>query len=206
MDQHVTNSSARLHRCSGAALRTDRRRTRRTTCATSPNATSSAAPRVEPSWTMPRRRTRRWSRSSPPQQDDTALSVDFVGGVLSRTVYADAGASRGQLRSWTGWLVAAAALAFAATVWLIEGQGIGTAPASSGSNGTQAQWRVHAVDHGARRGRSDDAFEHLRPAAVRWISRPTNPMTHRRISFRARAPVKVERPDRSSSGNESTSR
>jgi hypothetical protein len=65
-----------------------------------------------------------------------ALPEGFVGAVLSRTVYEQAAPARrvargpGRTTAWLGWVVAAAALALAATAWL-AGPGAGSdAPAA----------------------------------------------------------------------------
>ena len=46
------------------------------------------------------------------------------GAVLSATVYADGRRAPGRWTTWLGWLAAAAALALAVTVWVLERQGV----------------------------------------------------------------------------------
>jgi hypothetical protein len=50
------------------------------------------------------------------------LPEGFQGAVLARTVYAQARRSRRQWTSWTGWFAAAATLALAVTLWVMDQQ------------------------------------------------------------------------------------
>lgn len=51
----------------------------------------------------------------------TALSPDFIGAVMSRTVYADPPSRLGNLWiNWAGWTAAAASLTLAALLWVQE--------------------------------------------------------------------------------------
>ncbi|MCP3903293.1 MAG: zf-HC2 domain-containing protein [Planctomycetes bacterium] len=52
-----------------------------------------------------------------------ALSDDFIGAVLERTVHADAPRRHiGAWTNWFGWIAAAATVALAATVWVMDQQ------------------------------------------------------------------------------------
>ncbi|MHC5114154.1 MAG: anti-sigma factor family protein [Planctomycetota bacterium] len=57
------------------------------------------------------------------EPESDALSDEFVCGVLDRTVNAEApGRTVGAWTNWLGWIAAAAALAMAATVWVLDQQ------------------------------------------------------------------------------------
>ena len=52
--------------------------------------------------------------------DPEQLPADFVGAVLSRTAYADPPATAAGWMNWLGWLAAAAALALAVSIWVMD--------------------------------------------------------------------------------------
>lgn len=77
--------------------------------------------------------------------EETALSVDFVGGVLARTVYAEAPPRRAPgFSAWLGWLAAAAAIAFAINIHFSNSEPSGEAIVQPASNGTRAPYN-HTV-------------------------------------------------------------
>ncbi len=70
-----------------------------------------------------------------------AVSPDFVGTVLGRTVYADAPrhSTRGGWINWLGWMAAAAAVALAITIYALDRRPIGGAGSAGGPAVAKAQ-------------------------------------------------------------------
>ena len=61
--------------------------------------------------------------------DAEPLPDQFESTVLARTIYADRHGARGRLVNWFGWLAAAAALAFAVSIWVTDPRTIFRGPA-----------------------------------------------------------------------------
>ena len=74
------------------------------------------------------------SASVAAHNDGGSLPQEFGANVLARTVYAERRAAHGHWVNWLGWMAAAAALALAVTVWVMDGRATVQAPPQIANN------------------------------------------------------------------------
>ncbi len=98
--------------------------------------------------------------------DAEPLPDQFESTVLARTIYADRHGGHGRLVNWIGWLAAAAALALAVSIWVVDRRTIfrGAAPEFALAEPHQVGPEVQPYTHdgiGSPDGRSPDSVAAL---------------------------------------------